>query len=114
MPRIRLFGMITPPLLESDICIKGWINFSGIGVIAITDSYNVSTITDDGTGKYTVIWDKDFADTNFVNVIAAGENGMDASAHVSTVSNTNVRTFTSSSGTATDATTINLIAIGNR
>ena len=30
---------------------KAWINFNGTGTIAINDSYNVSTIADEGTGE---------------------------------------------------------------
>jgi len=33
---------------------KAWINFNGIGDIAIRHSYNVSSISDNGTGSYTV------------------------------------------------------------
>ena len=33
---------------------KAWINFNGIGDIAIRHSYNVSSISDNGTGTYTV------------------------------------------------------------
>jgi hypothetical protein len=39
-------------------CIQGsakaWVNFNGIGTVAIRASYNVSSITDNGTGDYTV------------------------------------------------------------
>ena len=33
---------------------KAWVNFNGTGTVAIRDSYNVSSITDNGTGDYTV------------------------------------------------------------
>ncbi len=58
--------------------IKGWVRFDGTGVPAIDDSYNVSgTITDDGTGKYTITWDTDFADTNYCIVgTANGDTGV--------------------------------------
>ena len=35
------------------IC-KAWVNFNGTGTVAIRDSFNVSSITDNGTGDYTV------------------------------------------------------------
>ena len=35
------------------IC-KAWVNFNGTGTIAIRDSFNVSSITDNGTGRYQV------------------------------------------------------------
>jgi len=31
-----------------------WVNFNGSGTVAIRDSYNVSSITDNGTGRYSV------------------------------------------------------------
>jgi hypothetical protein len=39
-------------------CIQGsakaWVNFNGTGTVAIRASYNVSSITDNGTGDYTI------------------------------------------------------------
>ena len=31
---------------------KAWVNFNGTGTVAIRDSFNVSSITDVGTGQY--------------------------------------------------------------
>ena len=33
---------------------KAWVNFSGNGTVAIRDDFNVSSITDNGTGNYTI------------------------------------------------------------
>jgi hypothetical protein len=33
---------------------KAWVNFNGTGTVAINSSFNVSSITDNGTGDYTV------------------------------------------------------------
>ena len=33
---------------------KAWLNMNGTGTIAIRDSFNVSSITDNGTGDYTM------------------------------------------------------------
>lgn len=33
---------------------KAWVNFNGTGTIAARDSLNVSSLTDNGTGDYTV------------------------------------------------------------
>jgi hypothetical protein len=35
---------------------KAWCNFNGTGTVAIRDSYNVSSLTDNGTGDYTVTY----------------------------------------------------------
>ena len=33
---------------------KAWVNFNGTGTVAIRGSYNVSSITDNGTGDYSI------------------------------------------------------------
>jgi hypothetical protein len=45
---------------------KAWVNFNGTGTVAIRASYNVSSITDNGTGDYTVNFTSAFADVNYV------------------------------------------------
>ena len=59
---------ITPAMFSADSkqsVIKAWINFNGTGVIAINDSFNVTSITDVGVGNYTITWDTDFANVNY-------------------------------------------------
>ena len=45
--------------------IRGWVNFNGTGTIAIRKSGNVSSITDGGTGIYTVNWDIPMASAEY-------------------------------------------------
>ena len=40
--------------VEKGQLAKMWINFNGKNTIAIRDSFNVSSIVDDGTGQYTI------------------------------------------------------------
>jgi len=49
---------------QSGLC-KAWVNFSGIGTVAIRASYNVSSITDNGTGDYTVNFTTAMVDANY-------------------------------------------------
>lgn len=44
---------------------KAWVNFNGTGTVAIRESYNVSSITDHGTGNYAVNFTTAMADTNY-------------------------------------------------
>ena len=44
---------------------KAWVNFSGTGTVAIRDDGNVSSITDNGTGQYTVNMTNSLTDVNF-------------------------------------------------
>jgi hypothetical protein len=43
---------------------KAWVNFNGTGTVAIRASYNVSSITDNGTGNYTVNFTTAMPDEN--------------------------------------------------
>ena len=44
---------------------KAWVNFNGTGTVAIRASYNVSSITDNGTGDYTVNFTTALVDANY-------------------------------------------------
>ena len=44
---------------------KAWVNFNGTGTVAIRASGNVSSITDNGTGDYTVNFTVAMTDANY-------------------------------------------------
>jgi len=44
---------------------KAWVNFNGTGTVAIRAQYNVSSITDNGTGDYTVNFTTAMPDANY-------------------------------------------------
>ena len=44
---------------------KAWVNFNGTGTVAIRSSYNVSSITDSGTGSYVVNLSTATSDANY-------------------------------------------------
>ena len=44
---------------------KAWVNFNGTGTVAIRTSFNVSSITDNGTGLYTVNFATALPDANY-------------------------------------------------
>ena len=48
---------------------KAWINFNGSGTVAIRDSYNFSSLTDDGTGLYKANFSTVMSDTNYSFVV---------------------------------------------
>lgn len=45
---------------------KAWVNFTGTGVVAILAAYNVSSITDNTTGDYTINFAAALPDNNYV------------------------------------------------
>ena len=51
---------------------KAWVNFNGTGTPAIRASYNVSSITDNGTGDYTVNFTTAMPDANYSAVGSVG------------------------------------------
>jgi hypothetical protein len=44
---------------------KAWVNFNGTGTVAIRRAFNVSSITDNGTGDYTVNFTNAMSDQYF-------------------------------------------------
>lgn len=44
---------------------RAWVNFNGSGVVAIRAQYNVSSITDNGVGQYTVNFTTAMPDANY-------------------------------------------------
>ncbi|MCC6479998.1 MAG: hypothetical protein IT552_12410, partial [Sphingomonadaceae bacterium] len=52
---------------------KAWVNFNGTGTVAIRDSFNVSSITDNGTGDYTINFTTPFASADYAVVGTAGQ-----------------------------------------
>jgi hypothetical protein len=73
-----------------------WVNFNGTGTVAIRASSNVSSITDRGTGAYTVNFTNSMPDTNFAAVLGHRAN--------SAASPTCWANITVSSGVFIDAT----------
>lgn len=71
---------------------KAWVNFNGTGTVAIRASYNVTSITDNGTGSYTVNFTTSMPDANYAMV------GHGAS---STAATGNTHCALTSSGTGT-------------
>jgi hypothetical protein len=53
---------------------KAWVNFNGTGTVAIRASFNVSSITDNGTGDYTVNFTTALVDANY-SVSGTGGSG---------------------------------------
>ena len=49
-----------------------WVNFNGTGTVAIRAAYNVSSITDNGTGNYTVNFSEPMPDANYSSVVTCG------------------------------------------
>ena len=94
---------------------RAWVNFNGTGTVAIRASGNVSSITDNGTGDYTVNFTTAMPDVNYSVIGSAGVGGFngvyvttqssDGARGTNTTSSTQIRTLVggNSSGGAYDA-----------
>ena len=51
---------------------RAWVNFNGTGTVAIRASGNVSSITDNGTGLYTLNFTTSMPDTNYAVSVTTG------------------------------------------
>jgi len=65
--------ILTPAVVGSQLC-RAWVNFNGTSTVAIRASFNVSSITDNGTGDYTVNFTTALADANYVATTMALPN----------------------------------------
>ena len=71
---------------EKGQLIKAWIQLNGTGTISITNSFNVSSIADTGTGRNTINFTNAFSNANYCmagshnnfsdGVCVVGENGL--------------------------------------
>lgn len=88
---------------------RAWVNFNGTGTVAIRASGNVSSITDNGTGDYTVNFTTAMPDANYSVQFMAGSGGSSMFNHIETPFGTAPTTSSvraqvaNSAGGATDA-----------
>lgn len=94
---------------------RAWVNFNGTGTVAIRGSGNVSSITDNGTGDYTVNFTTAMSDANYAascmtqpptGVTSAGFEIKDAVSP--TASALRLTTFRTTTGTVNDPPFINV------
>ncbi len=88
--------MTTPSGTAPNYMCRAWVNFNGTGTVAIRGSGNVTSITDNGTGDYTINFTTAMTDANYSTV---GTTGSPAAAH-------GIVTFFAGTGTATTTSTI--------
>ncbi len=56
---------------------RAWVNFNGVGTVSIRDDGNVSSITDEGTGSYTVNLTTAIEDVNYSVLASNGDRSSD-------------------------------------
>ena len=96
---------------------KAWVNFDGTGTVAIRDSYNVSSITDNGTANWGSNYTTALVNTNYCVQITGSDLGTAASASVAALRSIAVGSCTiatiSYSGTSTDRDQVHVAILGD-
>ena len=106
-----------------DFCARAWVNFNGTGTPAIRGSGNVSSITDNNTGDYTVNFttampdanysatasSNGFASTNTNQYISIQHSGASPDAGSTSKTTTSVRVITGDGGTLRDGVDNNVV-----
>jgi hypothetical protein len=99
---------------------RAWVNFNGTGTVAIRASGNVSSITDNGTGDYTVNFTTAMSDANYtiggngsptgtaLCALTLNRNGSSGAEVAPTTSAARINTCNGAS-TATDVTYANVV-----
>ena len=113
-------GPATPAInnLYTDNIVKAWVNFNGTGTIAIRDDYNVASLTDDGTGLYTINFGTNMSNANYAalaNAIDTNAGGGDRGPSImaTAVGSVQVQNADAQIGEVTDADLICVLVIGD-
>jgi hypothetical protein len=95
-----------------------WVNFNGTGTVAIRSSYNVSSITDNGTGDYTVNFATALSDANYAvsgsaSADGSGSSGLGFSNESRTTTACRVRIFVTTTANGSDQPAVMVAIFGN-
>jgi hypothetical protein len=106
--------------------VRAWVNFNGTGTVAIRASGNVSSITDNGTGDYTINFTtalpnanygvfgipNSFSASNSQGVINLYSTNADGTGTVKTTSACRILVANASTGSAVDYAQISVAFVG--
>jgi hypothetical protein len=90
--------------------VKAWARFNGNGTVALQDSLNISSLTDNGVGDYAVGFSSNMANSNYAESALSGNTVSHTSSSTSDFRVINVAT---SSGAAYDGLVIALLVHGD-
>lgn len=95
---------------------KAWVNFSGSGTPSIRDSFNVSSITDNGVGDWSVNLTVAMADTNYCPVVTGYDStsvNTTVTGGIESTSSIRVKAATASTGAAKDIAQLSVVVFDN-
>jgi len=79
MAREIVFDKWSNPDGTENFRCRAWVNFNGTGAVAIRASGNVSSITDNGTGDYTINFTNPMPDANYAICGTSDQNSSTSS-----------------------------------
>ena len=97
-------GTATPAI---DGLAKAWVSFNGTGTVAIREQFNVSSITDNGTGDYTVNFTTEMPDNNYAISTSYGTTAGSIALNSPLTTSVDIRTY-SSADAAVDRSSIGI------
>ncbi len=99
---------------------KAWVNLNGGGTAAITDSFNTASITDNGTGDYTVTMTNSMGNANYslAGLVGGGTGSFNRSISTGygtapTASAYTLSSITASNGNLTDCSYVSSQVMGD-
>jgi hypothetical protein len=107
--------------------VKAWVNFDGSGTVAIRDDFNVASLTDNGTGDYTITFDTALANNDYAlvtnqrldtsggapNIVHTGnEHDDNTTTSAKIVCGTGNQNAAGSSGSTGDVSSIHVVVFG--
>ena len=90
---------------------RAWVNFNGTGAVAIRASGNVSSITDNGTGDYTVNFATAMQDANYCTVASIDEGGTNLTKGASLILNLAVGSFRVLTGNGSNGAKVDSLGV---
>jgi hypothetical protein len=115
------YSMLSTSATEADNAAKrvakAWVNFNGTGTVAIRDDFNVSSITDNGTGQYTINFSSSLVSANYTSALASFNNGANTTGYVCCLRGTQasgslpIQTMISNNNTIADSDVVNAIIL---
>ena len=74
LPATTAVSLTTASGSAPSFSARAWVSFNGTGTVSIFGSGNISSITDNGTGLYTLNYATAMPDTNYAIVGSAGDS----------------------------------------
>lgn len=103
----NITNIATAPGSAPNYFCRAWVNFNGTGTVAIRESGNVSSLTDNNTGQYTINFTTAMPDANYCVVLGGARTDNNTNTGGMGFSKAHTRTTSSVQFLTGDSTTGN-------